>query len=51
MADAVQTHRAHRPAQAGPKAAKAKGKERHSGSYNPKVRLSLTRHLFRRIEM
>lgn len=45
MADAVQTHRAHRPAQAGPKAAKGKGKERHSGSYNPKAFISAHRNV------
>ena len=43
-ADAVQTHRAHRPSQAGPKANK-KGKERHSGSYNPKAFISAHRNV------
>lgn len=37
MADAAQVHRAHRPAQAGPKSAKAKGRERHAGGFNPKA--------------
>ncbi|WFD19051.1 Glycoside hydrolase 2 (Mannanase, beta-galactosidase) [Malassezia caprae] len=37
MADAAQMHRAHRPAQAGPKSAKAKGRERHAGGFNPKA--------------
>ena len=39
MADATQVHRAHHAAQAGPKAekAKAKGRERHAGGFNPKA--------------
>ncbi|WFD01590.1 Glycoside hydrolase 2 (Mannanase, beta-galactosidase) [Malassezia obtusa] len=37
MADATQVHRAHRAAQAGPKAEKAKGRERHKNSFNPKA--------------
>ncbi|WFD34109.1 Glycoside hydrolase 2 (Mannanase, beta-galactosidase) [Malassezia cuniculi] len=42
-ADAVQTHRAHRKAQAGPKAKKAK--ERHSGGFNPKAFISAHRNV------
>lgn len=37
MADTAQVHRAHRSAQAGPNSAKAKGRERHAGGFNPKV--------------
>ncbi|WFD38536.1 Glycoside hydrolase 2 (Mannanase, beta-galactosidase) [Malassezia japonica] len=37
MAEATQVHRAHRAAQAGPKAEKAKGRDRHKNGFNPKA--------------
>lgn len=37
MSETTQVHRAHRAAQAGPKSAKAKGRERHKNSFNPKA--------------
>lgn len=40
MADTAQVHRAHRAAQAGPKSAKAKNRERHAGGFNPRAFIS-----------